>query len=132
VRARVLVHQPAPRAAEGAQPGRRRAPAGRRGRRPEDAPAGDRAVEFPAGGGLVRGAEGPPSGRFRTALTLRAGATIIRRAPISADGRSSPDVSPDVMIRAIILDLDNTLTDFMKMKGAAIDAALDGMVDAGL
>ena len=36
------------------------------------------------------------------------------------------------MIRAIILDLDNTLTDFMKMKGAAIDAALDGMVDAGL
>lgn len=36
------------------------------------------------------------------------------------------------MIRAIILDLDNTLTDFMKMKGAAIDAALDGMLDAGL
>jgi len=36
------------------------------------------------------------------------------------------------MIRAIILDLDNTLTDFMKKKGAAIDAALDGMVDAGL
>jgi putative hydrolase of the HAD superfamily len=36
------------------------------------------------------------------------------------------------LIRAIILDLDNTLTDFMKMKGAALDAALDGMVDAGL
>src|SRR5258707_12655413 len=36
------------------------------------------------------------------------------------------------MIRAIIFDLDNTLTDFMKMKGAALDAALDGMVDAGL
>lgn len=38
----------------------------------------------------------------------------------------------EAMIRAIIFDLDNTLTDFMKMKGAAIDAALDGMVDAGL
>ena len=36
------------------------------------------------------------------------------------------------MIRAIVLDLDNTLTDFMKMKAAAIDAAIDGMIDAGL
>jgi len=36
------------------------------------------------------------------------------------------------MIRAIIFDLDNTLTDFMKMKGAAIEAGLDGMADAGL
>lgn len=36
------------------------------------------------------------------------------------------------MIRAIIFDLDNTLTDFMKMKRAAIDAAVDGMRDAGL
>jgi len=36
------------------------------------------------------------------------------------------------MIRAIIFDLDNTLTDFMKMKRAAIDAAADGMLDAGL
>ncbi|HMI31937.1 MAG TPA: HAD-IA family hydrolase, partial [Candidatus Limnocylindrales bacterium] len=36
------------------------------------------------------------------------------------------------MIRAIIFDLDNTLTDFMKMKRAAIDAAVDGMIDAGL
>ena len=36
------------------------------------------------------------------------------------------------MIRAIIFDLDNTLTDFMKMKRAAIDAAVDGMMDAGL
>jgi len=36
------------------------------------------------------------------------------------------------MIRAIIFDLDNTLTDFMKMKRAAIDAAVDGMLDAGL
>lgn len=36
------------------------------------------------------------------------------------------------MIRAIIFDLDNTLTDFMKMKRAAIDAAVDGMIDSGL
>ena len=36
------------------------------------------------------------------------------------------------MIRAVIFDLDNTLTDFMKMKRAAIDAAVDGMIDAGL
>src|SRR5437867_8901313 len=37
-----------------------------------------------------------------------------------------------IVIRAIIFDLDNTLTDFMKMKRAAIDAAVDGMMDAGL
>lgn len=36
------------------------------------------------------------------------------------------------MIRAIVFDLDNTLTDFMKMKSASIDAAIDGMIDAGL
>ena len=36
------------------------------------------------------------------------------------------------MIRAIIFDLDNTLTDFMKMKEEAIRAAIDGMIDAGL
>lgn len=36
------------------------------------------------------------------------------------------------MIRAIIFDLDNTLTDFMRMKGAAIEAGIDGMLDAGL
>ena len=35
------------------------------------------------------------------------------------------------MIHAIVFDLDNTLTDFMKMKAAAIDAAIDGMIDAG-
>ncbi len=35
------------------------------------------------------------------------------------------------MIRAIVFDLDNTLTDFMKMKEAAINAAIDGMIDAG-
>jgi putative hydrolase of the HAD superfamily len=36
------------------------------------------------------------------------------------------------LIRAIVFDLDNTLTDFMKMKAAAIDAAIEGMIDAGL
>lgn len=35
------------------------------------------------------------------------------------------------MIRAIVFDLDNTLTDFMKMKEAAINAAIEGMIDAG-
>jgi putative hydrolase of the HAD superfamily len=35
------------------------------------------------------------------------------------------------VIRAIVFDLDNTLTDFMKMKEAAISAAIDGMIDAG-
>ncbi len=36
------------------------------------------------------------------------------------------------MIRAVLFDLDNTLTDFMKMKEAAIEAAVAGMVDMGL
>jgi putative hydrolase of the HAD superfamily len=36
------------------------------------------------------------------------------------------------LIRAIIFDLDNTLVDFMKMKAAAVNAAIDGMIDAGL
>jgi putative hydrolase of the HAD superfamily len=36
------------------------------------------------------------------------------------------------LIRAIIFDLDNTLTDFMKMKADAVGAAIDGMIDAGL
>lgn len=36
------------------------------------------------------------------------------------------------MIRAIIFDLDNTLVDFMKMKSEAVNAAIDGMIDAGL
>ena len=36
------------------------------------------------------------------------------------------------MIKAVIFDLDNTLTDFMKMKRAAVDAAVDAMIDAGL
>lgn len=36
------------------------------------------------------------------------------------------------MIKAIIFDLDNTLTDFVKMKERSIDAAVDAMIDAGL
>ena len=36
------------------------------------------------------------------------------------------------MIKAVIFDLDNTLMDFMKMKGRAIDAAVTAMIDAGL
>lgn len=36
------------------------------------------------------------------------------------------------MIRAILFDLDNTLTDFMKMKEASIAAAVEGMIDMGL
>jgi len=36
------------------------------------------------------------------------------------------------LIHAIIFDLDNTLTDFMKMKADAVSAAIDGMIDAGL
>ena len=36
------------------------------------------------------------------------------------------------MIRAIVFDLDNTLVDFMKMKGTAVEAAIEGMIDAGL
>jgi HAD superfamily hydrolase (TIGR02253 family) len=36
------------------------------------------------------------------------------------------------MIRAVVFDLDNTLVDFMKMKGEAIDAAIRAMIDGGL
>jgi putative hydrolase of the HAD superfamily len=36
------------------------------------------------------------------------------------------------MIKAVIFDLDNTLTDFMRMKESAVDAAVAAMVDAGL
>ncbi len=35
-------------------------------------------------------------------------------------------------IKAVIFDLDNTLTDFMKAKSVAIGAAADAMIDAGL
>lgn len=36
------------------------------------------------------------------------------------------------MVRAIIFDLDNTITDFMSMKENAIRAAVKAMIDAGL
>jgi putative hydrolase of the HAD superfamily len=36
------------------------------------------------------------------------------------------------LIRAIVFDLDNTLVDFMKMKSDAVEAAIGGMIDAGL
>jgi putative hydrolase of the HAD superfamily len=36
------------------------------------------------------------------------------------------------MIRAVIFDLDNTLTDFMRVKQVSIEAATDAMLDAGL
>jgi len=36
------------------------------------------------------------------------------------------------LIKGVIFDIDNTLTDFMKMKRTAVDAAVEGMMDAGL
>ncbi|MFH2203738.1 MAG: HAD-IA family hydrolase [Elusimicrobiota bacterium] len=36
------------------------------------------------------------------------------------------------MIKGIIFDIDNTLTDFMRTKRAAVDAAVERMIDAGL
>lgn len=36
------------------------------------------------------------------------------------------------MIRLIIFDLDNTLTDFIRMKNSSIEAAIQAMIDAGL
>jgi putative hydrolase of the HAD superfamily len=36
------------------------------------------------------------------------------------------------MIRGVIFDLDNTLTDFMRMKELSVDAAIEAMIDAGL
>ncbi len=36
------------------------------------------------------------------------------------------------MIKVVIFDLDNTLTDFMRMKESAVEAAVEAMVDAGL
>ena len=36
------------------------------------------------------------------------------------------------MIKAVFFDLDNTLTDFMRMKEMSIVAAVDAMIDAGL
>lgn len=36
------------------------------------------------------------------------------------------------MIKAVIFDLDNTLIDFMKMKKASVNAAVDAMISAGI
>jgi len=36
------------------------------------------------------------------------------------------------MIKAVIFDLDNTLLDFMNMKSMAVEAAVHGMIEAGL
>jgi len=36
------------------------------------------------------------------------------------------------MIKAVLFDLDNTLIDFMKMKRAAVEAAVDAMIAAGV
>lgn len=36
------------------------------------------------------------------------------------------------MLKAVIFDLDNTLTDFMRMKSVSIEAAVEAMIDAGL
>jgi len=36
------------------------------------------------------------------------------------------------MLRAVILDLDNTLTDFMRMKTISVESAIAAMIDAGL
>ena len=36
------------------------------------------------------------------------------------------------MIKAVIFDFDNTLMDFMRMKKAAVEAAVDAMIDGGL
>lgn len=36
------------------------------------------------------------------------------------------------MIKLVIFDLDNTLTDFMRMKENAVDAAVEAMIDGGL
>src|SRR5262245_16504394 len=58
--------------------------------------------------------------------------TTARSAWAAASGSRASNVGSAGLIRAIVFDLDNTLTDFMKMKAAAIDAAIDGMIDAGL
>ena len=36
------------------------------------------------------------------------------------------------MIKAVIFDLDNTLVNFLRVKRAAVDAAVEAMIDAGL
>lgn len=54
--------------------------------------------------------------------------------PLPTAGRGLPAAGPErsAVIKAVFFDLDNTLTDFMRMKELAVDAAIHGMVDAGL
>src|SRR5262249_46617682 len=54
------------------------------------------------------------------------------RAAAAGDPLAASRTREPRLIRAIVFDLDNTLTDFMKMKADAIEAAIDGMIDAGL
>ncbi len=50
-----------------------------------------------------------------------------------ANSNTIPSVeTAERRIQAVIFDLDNTLTDFMKAKEVAIQAAVDAMIDAGL
>jgi HAD superfamily hydrolase (TIGR02253 family) len=51
---------------------------------------------------------------------------------VAKSAHNMPNASADLPIQAIIFDLDNTLTDFMKAKEEAIRAAADAMIDAGL
>jgi putative hydrolase of the HAD superfamily len=60
------------------------------------------------------------------------GATPNDGASAPSRGTTNPLPRGAGAIRAIVFDLDNTLTDFMKMKADAITAAIDGMIDAGL
>ena len=39
---------------------------------------------------------------------------------------------PNIVVKGVIFDLDNTLLDFMKMKEFAVKSAIKGMIEAGL
>src|SRR5438093_924674 len=58
--------------------------------------------------------------------------TTARSASAAPSGCRASSRRSVGLIRGIVFDLDNTLTDFMRMKEAAIDAAIGGMIDAGL
>ena len=45
---------------------------------------------------------------------------------------SNPVSSGEIMVKAVVFDVDNTLVDFNKWKEAAVDAAVMAMIDAGL
>src|SRR5206468_10472799 len=49
-----------------------------------------------------------------------------QKGPPAADGEIHQ------VIKAVIFDFDNTLMDFMRMKRAAVETAVDAMIDAGL